>query len=235
MLSAAMGITAKTRVLLTAAMAALAAAPTAAADPGISEQPADTVRTEVTRMEWLGEAPGQTAPQVSVEYRHGLSWVTETRPGAGNLLVAYEGDGVWSARWQPTRYNPTGTYRIRVGGVRQTSSSTADVTLVSDVFSVQPCACVIPGLLRSKWRKGKFRIRLTAEYAPASRGQFRLLPAAVRTGRPLVRVLRDGRRVGSVRLRYARGAFRGTWRGPRGPRHSVVFELVSLTDGFGNS
>ncbi len=54
--------------------------------------------------------------------------------------------------------------------------------------------------------------------------------------------MRDGHRIGSVRLRYRRkvasrpatGKFRGSWSGPRGPRHSFVFELVSLTDGFGN-
>jgi hypothetical protein len=137
--------------------------------------------------------------------------------------VADEGDGVRSARWQPTRFSPSGTYRVRVG------------TLVSDEFAVRPCECVIPGRLHSRWRDGDFRLRLKAEYAPASIGEFRLRAAPVLTGRPVVRVLRKGRRIGSVLLRYERGAFRGKWAGPRGTRDSLVFQLVSLTDGFGNS
>jgi hypothetical protein len=107
-------------------------------------------------------------------------------------------------------------------------------SLESDDFAVRPCECVIPGRVRSRRRDGGFRLRVRAEYAPASTGDFRLPAAAVRTGRPVVRVLRNGRRIGSVRLRYKRGAFRGKWAGPRGPRDATVFQLVSLTDGFGN-
>ncbi len=210
--------------LAAALFALLALAPAAhAADelPELRVQPADTVRTEITRVEWVAEPSGE--PEVVVvERRHGLRWVTEARVGADNLLVADEGAGVWSARWQPTRFSPSGTYRIRVD------------TLMSDEFAVRPCECVIPGRLRSRWRDGGFRLRVKAEYAPASTGEFRLPPDSVRTGRPLVRVLRNGRRIGSVRLRYDHGAFRGTWAGPRGPRASTVFQLVSLTDGFGN-
>ena len=213
-----MAIRAKTTL---AALAVLALAPTAhAADPGFAVQPADTVRTQVTRVEWA--APGDSSPQVVVERRHGLFWVTEARDAADRLLVAYESDGVWSARWQPTHYTPSGTYRVRVD------------TLVSEEFAVQPCECVIPGHVRSRWRKGAFRLRVRAEYAPAATGDFRLPAASVETGRPVVRVLRNGRRIGSVRLRYRRCAFRGTWAGPRGVRDSTVFQLVSLTDGFGN-
>ena len=184
-------------------------------------QPTDTVRTQITRVEWA--AAGDSSPRVVVERRHGLFWVTEARDSADKLLVAYEGDGVWSARWQPTRYSQSGTYRVRVD------------TLVSDEFAVRPCECVIPGRLRTRRRDGAFRLRVKARYAPASTGEFRMPAAAVRTGRPAVRVLRNGRRIGSVRLRYARGAFRGAWAGPRGTRDSIVFQLVSLTDGFGNS
>jgi hypothetical protein len=93
---------------------------------------------------------------------------------------------------------------------------------------------VIPDRLRAKWRNGRFRVRVTATYAPGSVAGFSLAPSRVTTGRPLVRVLRDGRRIGSLRLRYRRGSFRGTWPGPHGPRHSIVFQLVSLTDGFRN-
>jgi len=205
-----------------AALAVLAAAPTAqAADPAFSVQPTDTVRTQIARVEWV--AAGDSSAQVLVERRHGLRWVTEARDAADRLLVAYEGDGVWSASWQPTRYSPSGTYRVRVD------------TLVSDEFAVRPCECVIPGQVRSRWRKGAFRLRVRTVYAPASTGEFRMPAARVQTGRPVVRVLRNGRRTGSVRLRYKRGAFRGKWAGPRGPEHSTVFQLVSLTDGFGNS
>ena len=73
------------------------------------------------------------------------------------------------------------------------------------------------------------------EYSPAGVGDFRLPSAVVTTGRPVVRVLRDGRRIGSVRLRYRDGAFRGTWGGPKKPPGLIVFRLVSLTDGAGNS
>jgi len=205
-----------------AALAVLALAPAArAAEPAFSVQPTDTVRTQVTRVEWA--ADGDSSSQVLVERRHGLRWVTEARDAADRLLVAYEGDGGWSARWQPTRYSPFGTYRVRLD------------TLVSDEFAVRPCECVIPGRLRSRWRKGAFRLRVRAAYAPASTGDFRMPGARVRTGRPVVRVLRNGRRAGSVRLRYKRGAFRGRWAGPRRPRDATVFQLVSLTDGFGNS
>ena len=204
-----------------AALAVLALAPTAqAADPAFSVQPTDTVRTQITHVEWV--VAGDSSPQVLVERRHGLRWVAEARDAADKLLVAYEGDRVWSARWQPTRYSPSGTYRVRVD------------TLVSDEFAVRPCECVIPGQVRSRWRDGAFRLRIRAEYAPASIGQFRLPATLVETGRPVVRVLRNGRRIGSVRLRYKRGAFRGTWAGPRGRRNATVFQLVSLADAFGN-
>lgn len=204
-----------------AALAVLTLAPTAqAADPAFSLQPADTVRTKVTRVEWT--APADSSSQVVVERRHGLSWVAEARDAADRLLVAYEGDDVWSGRWQPTHFTPSGTYRVRVD------------TVVSEEFTVRPCECVIPGPLRSRWREGAFRLRVNAEYAPASIGEFRLPAAVVQTGRPVVRVMRNGRRIGSVRLRYQRDAFRGRWEGPRGVRDSIVFELVSLTDGFGN-
>jgi hypothetical protein len=210
-----MVISAKTTLVLTA-LALMAPAPALAAE--IREQPADVERTDIVRVEWIGGP----ADQVVVEQRHGLWWVAEAA-----VTPEQEGDDVWSARWQPGRDAPSGTHRVRI--------ETAGETLVSEEFQVRPCECVIPGRLRSKWRHGRFRLRLRAEYVPAGYGDFRLSGARVRTGRPVVRVLRDGRRIGSVRLRYRDGAFRGTWTGPRGPRASVVFRLVSLTDAAGNS
>jgi hypothetical protein len=210
-----MGISAKTTLVLTA-LALMAPAPALAAD--IREQPADIARTQVARVEWTGDS----ATDVVVERRYGLWWVV-----AANITPEREDDGDWSARWQPGRDAPSGTHRIRI--------EAAGETLLSDEFEVRPCECVLANGLRWRWRDGRFRLRLTAEYAPAGVGEFKLPADAVRTGRPVARVLREGRRIGSVRLRYRRGGFRGTWAGSRGPRASVVFRLVSLTDGFGNS
>ena len=186
--------------------------------PEIREQPADTRRTDIARVEWIG-AP---AAEVSVEYRHGLQWITQ----ASGLPVQDEGDDVSSARWQPGRQSPSGTYRMRI-------EAPGD-TLVSEDFAVSPCDCVIPGPVHSRWDDGRFRLRVRAEYIPAGTREFRLPAAPVRTGRPVIRVLRYGRRVGSVRLSYTRGAFRGIWAVPRKPQDEVVFRLVSLTDRFGN-
>ena len=205
-----MAISAKTT--LSAVVAALALAPAAHAAE-ILEQPASVERGEVVAVTWTGDPS-----EVMVERRHGLSWVTD----APEVLVDDEGDGMWSARWQPTYFAPSGTYRIRVD------------ELASEPFQVLPCSCVLPNQVRARWRDGRFRLSLTAEYAPPPPGGFATFPNRVTTGRPLVRVMRDGRRIGSVRLRYQRGKFRGSWRGSRGPRHSLVFQLVSLTDGFKN-
>lgn len=194
----------------------MAPAPALAAE--IREQPADSERTEIVRVEWAGGSPDA----VVVERRHGLWWVT-----VATVTPEQEGDDLWSVQWQPGRDAPSGAHRVRI--------ETGGETLLADEFQVRPCECVIPRRLRSKWRHGRFRLRLKAEYVPAGYGDFHLPLAAVRTGRPVVRVLRDGRRVGSLRLRYRNGAFRGTWKGPRGPRSSVVFRLVSLTDAAGNS
>ena len=217
-----MAISAKT-TLAALALALAPAVPVQAQAAEISVQPSDTVRTKVATMEWTG---GEASPSVFVERRHGLRWVTQARDGAQTVTVTDEGAGDWSARWLATRYTPGGAYRIRV--------ETGDDTLVSDDFDVRPCQCIVPRLLHTRWRHGGFRLRLKADYAPATAGGFLLLPVTVQTGRPLVRVMRDGRRIGSLRLRYRDGAFRGTWPGPRGPKHAVVFELVSLTDAFGN-
>ena len=193
----------------------MAPAPALAAE--IREQPANTARAGIARIGWTSDAAGE----VVVERRHGLWWVV-----AASVMPEQHDDG-WAARWQPGRETPSGTHRIRL--------EVDGETLLSDEFEVRPCQCVLPNGLRARWRDGRFRLRLTAEYAPAGLGEFRLPSAAVRTGRPVVRVLRDGRRIGSVRLRYREGAFRGTWRAPRRSRASVVFSLVSLTDGFGNT
>ena len=204
------------RVVLGTTLTLLAVASAAqAADPAseILDQPRSVKRGEVVRIAWTG---GPST--VTVERRHGLDWLTDEP----EVLVEDEGDGAWSARWQPTYFTPSGSYRIRVDD------------LTSDEFRVRPCACVLPNQVRSRWRNGRFRLTLTAEYAPPPPGSIGSFPRRVTTGRPLVRVMRDGRRVGSVRLRYARKRFRGSWRGARGPRNSLVFELVSLTDGFKN-
>ena len=200
------------KTTLGTAIAVLAIASTAHAVE-IVEHPESVQRGQVAELVWTGDAA-----DVVVEYRHGLSWVAaETE-----VLVEQESDGVWSARWQPAYSTPSGLYRIQVG----------DVT--SEAFRVRPCWCVLPNQVKARWQEGRYRLTLTAEYAPAPLGGFRSLSKRVTTGRPVVRVLRNGRRMGSVRLRYRDGKFRGSWPGPRRPRHAVVFKLVSLTDGFKN-
>jgi hypothetical protein len=212
----------------TAALVLAAAAYAAAPLAEISEHPRDVRRPQVVRVEWTAT----DALNAIVERRHGLRWETEADAGAGDVLVEGLGEDAWSARWQPAYYSPPGTYRIRVQG--------AGLALTSGEFRVEPCLCVLPSQLRARWHGGRFGLSVRGEYAPAPAGSFRELPRSVTTGRPLVRVLRDGRRVGSVRLRYRpgengeRGRFRGTWPGPRGPRDSVTFQLIALTDGFGN-
>ncbi len=125
---------------LGAALAVLALAGVAqAADsvPEITEQPQSVKRGEVVQVEWTGGSPdGAEAERVVVERRHGLSWLTEAIGGTGQVLLDDEGDGVWSARWRPTYYSPSGTYRIRSSG------------LTSDDFRVRPCYCVLPNRVR---------------------------------------------------------------------------------------
>jgi hypothetical protein len=212
----------RARVLVTLAAALIAAPAAHAAEPAIVEQPQGVERTQIVRVGWTAETP---APEVIVERRHGLFWVTQASAAAGDVLLAGS-DGAWSARWRPGYHAPSGVHRIRVEG--------EGYALTSDEFRVRPCDCVVPNQVQSKWRDGRFRLRLTAEYGAGPRRGFAALPTKVVTGRPLIRVLRDGRRIGSMRLRYRRGAFRGTWTGPSKPRHAVVFHLVSLRDGFGN-
>ena len=211
-----MVISAKTTLALIA-LALMAPAPALAGE--IGEQPVDTARTDVVRVEWTGDTPSA----VVVERRHGLWWVV----AATDVAAVDEGDGNWSARWQPSRDAPSGTHRIRI--------EAAGETLVSDEFEVRPCDCVLSDGLRWRWRDGRYRLRLKADYASVGVGEYQLKTASVQTGRPVVRVFRDGRRIGSVRLRYRDGAFRGTWPARRKPQAAVVFRLVSLTDGFGNS
>ena len=214
-----MAISAKT-TLLGVVIAALALVPAAQAAE-IREQPASVEKPGIVEIEWTAESAD--SPTVVVERRHGLDWVpAET----GGIRVDEVAEGVWAARWQSSYDSPLGAYRIRVEG--------ADYALTSDPFTVRACVCVIPNELRSKWREGAFRLRVTAEYWPASADSFLTLPTWVTTGRPVVRVFRNGNRIGSVLLRYRAGKFRGTWRGPRGSRDAVVFRLVSLNDGFGN-
>ena len=220
-----MAIDAKTTLArLTACLPLLVGAAVAhAADPAleISEQPDGVKRAEIVHIVWAGEPA-----QVVVEHRHGLSWVARASTAGDDVRLQETDEGTWSARWQPTYDSASGTYRIRVEGDGS--------SVTSDDFRVRPCRCVIPNRLRSKWRDGRFRLAMTADYAPGPPGGYQALPSEVTTGRPLVRVMRDGRRIGSVRLRYRRGKFRGGWAGPREPQGAVVFQLVALSDGFGN-
>lgn len=195
--------------ILVAALAVLVlAAPARAAE--ISQQPQSVKRGEAVLVAWTAdEAPAS----VVVERRHGLVWQVVASAEAGDVLVEQGGDGAWSARWEPAFHSPLGLHRVLVDGV------------TSDEFQVAPCTCIVSNPVRASWRDGRFRVSLTARYATGGR---------VTTGRPLVRVLRDGQRVGTLRLRYKDGKFRGSWRAKRGARHSMVFALVSLADGFKN-
>ena len=184
------------------------AAPARAAE--ITEQPQSVKRGETVQIAWTGdEAPAS----VVIERRYGLFWEVVASAEAGDVLLEQGSDGAWSARWEPAFSSPLGLHRIRVD------------ELASDDFEVRPCTCIVSNPVRANWRDGRFQLSLTARYAAGGR---------VKTGRPLVRVMRDGRRVGSLRLRYEDGRFRGSWRGSRGARYSMVFELVSLADGFKN-
>jgi len=234
--------------------------------PEIREQPVSVRRAEVLRMEWVGGSPRVARdwlPAVHVERRHGLDWVTFAREGEGRVLLYHEGESVWSARWQPTRYAPAGRYRIRIAGARQGAAGVEDYELISNTFRVRPCNCIIPGPVKARWDGRRYRVRMNAEYVPGPSDGFRLLPLWVSTGRPVVRVLRDGKKLGRVRLRYRakertirrrtrvknldgrslpvttrepadRGEFRGTWNGKRRAQHSTVFKLVSLKDVYRN-
>jgi hypothetical protein len=202
------------------AVALMALAPAAHAAELLSH-PRSVERAEVVSIDWSADEAAE-APAVVVERRNSLFWVEED----ADLVLEDTGERTWSARWRPGYYSPSGTYRIRVQGT--------GYELTSEDFRVRPCECLIAAPMRSKWRDGGYRLRVTAQYAASPLPNFDPLPTRVVTGRPLVRVWRDGQRVGSARLRYRRGAFRGSWNGTRGPRHATVFELVSLRDAFGN-
>ena len=221
-----MAIDVKTTLARVAAgllLAGTATAHAAVGEPEIREQPTDVRRPQVVQIEWAGKPA-----HVVVEHKRSLEWVTEGDDETGSVLVEPAGEGAWSARWQSSYYSPSGTYRIRVEG--------EDYSLKSNEFKVRPCtSCLFPSQLRKRWDGDRFRVSMTANYARGPADGWLELPTRVTTGRPLVRVLRDGRRVGSILLRYRRGRFRGTWPGPRGPQNSVVFKLVALADGFGNS
>ena len=235
-------------------------------EPEIREQPLSVRRTQVTSMQWVGGSPRVAEnwfPQVLVERKRGRGWRLEAREGAGDVLLMHEGESAWSMRWQPTRYTPSGIYRVRVQGLRQAAEGLERYELGSKQFTVRLCRCVSPGRLKARWRRGAWRLSVTAGYDPGPARGFRLLPVWVQTGRAIVRVLRDGRPVAKVRLRYRkdlrvvrrravvknvdgrklpvttrepaeRGAFEGVWRGRRGVPNQIVFELVSLRDRYGN-
>jgi neutral ceramidase len=235
-------------------------------EPDIRQQPVSIRRTQVTSMEWVGGSPRvaeEWFPQVYVERRRGTGWRVEAREGVGDLLLLHEGESVWSMRWQPTRYTPKGTYRIRVEGMRQTADGLERYELGSEQFRVRFCRCVSPGRLKGRWQRGAWRLSVPAAYDPGPAAGFRQLPVWVQTGRAIVRVLRDGRPVARVRLRYRkdlrvvrrrvvvknvdgrklpvtsrepseRGTFKAAWRGRHGLPNEVVFELVSFRDRYGN-
>jgi neutral ceramidase len=241
-------------------------APPVDPEPEILEQPLGLRRTQVARMEWTGGSPRVAEdwfPHVFVERRRGRSWRLVAREGVGELLLVHKRDSTWSLRWQPTRYTPVGTYRIRVEGLRQTAAGLEKYELGSEEFRLRICRCIAPRLLRARWARGAWRLRVTAGYDAGPAAGFRLLPVWVETGRATVRVLRDAREVKRVKLRYRRdmrvlrrrmlvknvdgrdlpvttrepvdrGAFMGSWRGGRGKPHEIVFELVSVRDRYGN-
>ena len=189
-----MAISAKTT--LAGALTALAlAAPAHAAE--IVEQPASVERGAAMRIAWTG-GPAE----VVVERRHGLSWVTDAS------AVSSEQDArrhCGPHAGSPRISTPLGTYRIARSTESPRRSSTSGRAGAS---SRTGCA--------RRWRDGRFLLTLTAEYAPPRPGSFHSASDAVTTGRPVVRVMRDGRRIGSVRLRYSGGKFRGSWNASMG-------------------
>jgi neutral ceramidase len=235
-------------------------------EPVIREQPLSLRRTEVARMEWVGGSPRVAEdwfPHVFVERKRGSGWRLEAQEGTGDVLLFHEGDSTWSLRWQPTRYTPAGTYRIRVEGMRQGPEGLEKYELGSEQFRLRFCRCITPEPLKARWRRGAWRLSAKAGYDAGPISGFRLLPVWVETGRAVVRVLRDGHQVKRLKLRYKRhqsvlrrrtlvknvdgrdlpvttrepvdrGAFEGVWRGRRGKRNQIVFEMVSLRDRYGN-
>jgi hypothetical protein len=163
-------------------------------------------------MEWAGGSPRVARdwfPKVYVERRAGLAWRVEAREGVGEVLLVNESGSIWSARWQPTRYTPLGTYRIRIEGVRQGEDGVAtDYELVSKEFTVRPCSCILAGQVHARWhrrhgkRRAGYRLKVAGRYVPGPSAGFRLLPVWVTTGRAEVRVFRDGKPVGLAWLRY---------------------------------
>src|SRR5215212_9836166 len=106
---------ARTRLVLGVVAIAACAAPAAQAlDTGteLIEAPEAVQRPEVVQIEWIGEA--QPEPRVFVERRHSLSWITQEPEDGDGLVVDDLGGGLWSARWQPSFYSPSGLHRIRV-------------------------------------------------------------------------------------------------------------------------
>ena len=210
-------------VLLALALLAPAArAQTADPEPQITEHPSDVQRPDVVQIDWTGEGA-----DIFIERLHDTEWVIEADDGTSDVLAEpAEEESAWSGRWQPTFESPSGTYRIRIEG--------EDYELTSNEFKVRPCKCIFSNPVRASWRGGRWRIGVAARYATAPPDGFVELPTRVTAGRARVRVFRDGRRIDTVRLRYRKGKFRGKWRGRRGPKNSVVFQLVSLKDRWGN-
>src|SRR5687767_11292474 len=97
-----MAISAKSTVSAALAVLAMAASAQAAE---IIEQPRSVERGQVVQVAWTGDASN-----VVVEHRHGLFWLGDV----SEVLVEQENDGVWSARWQPSYFTPSGIYRIQV-------------------------------------------------------------------------------------------------------------------------
>jgi hypothetical protein len=220
-----MVISAKTTLVVLLALALLAPAARAQTEdpePAITEQPTDVARPNVVGVEWAGEEA-----QVFVERSQGEEWVIEADEETGDVLVeAADEEGAWYGHWQPTYESPAGTYRIRIAGEAY--------ELTSDEFKVRRCKCIFPNPVRAGWRDGRWLIRVTARYMTEPPEGFLELPTRVTTGRARVRVYRDARAIDTVRLRYRNGKFRGKWRGRKGPPDSMVFQLISLKDRWGN-
>jgi hypothetical protein len=210
-------------VLLAVALLAPAArAQTEDPEPAITEQPTDVQRPNVVGVEWSGEEA-----QVFVERSQGEQWVTEADEETGDVLVeAADEGGAWYASWQSSYESPSGTYRIRIAGEAY--------ELTSDEFKVRRCSCILPNPVRASWRDGRWLIRVTARYMTEPPEGLLELPTRVTTGRARVRIYRDARAIDTVRLRYRNGKFRGKWRGRKGPPDSMVFQLISLKDRWGN-
>ena len=199
--------------------------------PEITEQPQSVKRGEVVQVVWTGGSPDGAEARVVVERRHGLSWRTEASGGTGQVLLDDEGDGVWSARWQPTYYSPVGHLpdhgrRAHLGRLPRAAVLLRAPEPGEGQVAQRPLPAERDGRVRAGACRGASS-RCPSGSRPAGRSCG---SCATGTGSAACGCATGPR----SRQASRRGKFRGSWSGPRGPRHSFVFELVSLTDGFKN-